>query len=77
MTRNFGILFAYIFGAILQYKTVPYVFGAVPIVYAIWFYFLPNTPQFLLQKSKLKVRHDLNLHKTLKNIKFFCEILES
>lgn len=55
MSRNIGILSGYIFGAIVQYKTIPCIFAFVPIIFGVWFYFLPNTPQFYLQKSQLKV----------------------
>ncbi|XP_031622987.1 facilitated trehalose transporter Tret1-like isoform X2 [Contarinia nasturtii] len=58
MSRNIGILGGYILGAILQYKTIPCVFAFVPIVFSVWFYYLPNTPQFYLQKSQLKRAED-------------------
>lgn len=45
---------AYVIGALLDYRTIPCIFVFVPIVFAICFTFLPNTPQFHLQKGNLK-----------------------
>lgn len=53
LSRNTGILVSYIVGAILQYRMVPCVFVTFPIVFAIWFAILPNTPQFHLQRMMI------------------------
>lgn len=55
--RNSGILIAYIAGALITYKCRPYFFILVPIIYLIWVYFLPNTPQFYLKKNQFQVSH--------------------
>lgn len=55
LARNIGILFAYIVGAFVSYSTVPCVFIIVPILFAICFSFLPNTPQYHLLKGDLTV----------------------
>lgn len=58
LSRNAGILLGYIVGAVLQYRLVPCVFVTFPIVFAIWFAFLPNTPQFYLQKGEMRNAED-------------------
>lgn len=54
--RNLGILFGYIAGATVQYQNIPYIFVLIPIVFAVLFTYLPNTPQFYLRTNQLQVR---------------------
>lgn len=55
LARNSGILIAFIAGALIKYEYRPYVFIFIPIVYLIWVYFLPNTPQFYLKNGNFQV----------------------
>lgn len=55
LARNTGILIAYIAGWIVKYEYRPYIFIFIPIIYLIWVYFLPATPQHYLKKSDFKV----------------------
>lgn len=57
--RNIGILIAYILGATVDYKNIPFVCVVVPIVFGIIFLTLPNTPQYLLQKGQTLVSNFL------------------
>lgn len=52
---NLGILLGYIAGKYLAFATVPKVMVLVPILFMLTFVGLPNTPQFLLQQSKVYV----------------------
>lgn len=56
-TRNLGVLIAFIVAAIVEYETLPCIFASVPIIFGISFFFLPNTPQFYLQRRQENVRH--------------------
>lgn len=56
--RNIGILLAYILGATIDYKYIPSMCVVIPIIFAIAFAILPNTPQFYLQREKTQVRND-------------------
>ncbi|XP_055295471.1 facilitated trehalose transporter Tret1-like isoform X2 [Sitodiplosis mosellana] len=58
ITRNIGILVAYILGAFIDYETIPCIFLSIPIIFGVWFSLLPNTPQYLLQKAQLKKAED-------------------
>lgn len=56
LSRNSGILAAYIVGAFVEYEYVPSVFVIIPVVYLICFILLPNTPQYYIQKNNVEVR---------------------
>lgn len=53
--RLFGISLAFIIGAYVEFRIVPYLFLPVPILFAILFALLPNTPQQLLRTNQLQV----------------------
>lgn len=55
LTRNTGILAAYIVGAIVEYEYIPFIFIIVPVVYFFLFSMLPNTPQYYLGKKNTEV----------------------
>lgn len=55
LTRNIGLLSAYIIGAVVEYKIVPCIFIFIPILFAILFSLLPNTPQYHLHKGNPSV----------------------
>lgn len=55
LARNAGILIAYIVGTLLEYDIIPCIFVVIPIIFGICFSFLPNTPQFHLQKGNEQV----------------------
>lgn len=56
LARNIGILTIFIFGwASVPYHIVPCIFIAIPIVFAIWFTFIPNTPQYHFSKGNIQV----------------------
>ncbi|XP_062551191.1 facilitated trehalose transporter Tret1-like [Armigeres subalbatus] len=54
LSGNLGILVMYIIGDILSYKTVPLVMMTAPLLFGILMYFIPETPQSLLKKRKIK-----------------------
>lgn len=49
LSRNFGILFAYILGMFINYIEMSKVFIGITALFAISFAFLPETPTYLLQ----------------------------
>lgn len=49
LSRNLGILFAYILGMFMNYIQMSKVFIGVTAVFAISFVLLPATPKYLLQ----------------------------
>lgn len=55
LARNSGILIAFIAGALIKYEHRPYVFIFIPIIYLVWVFFLPNSPQFYLKNNKFQV----------------------
>lgn len=62
LSRNTGILIAYILGAIVDYKSIPCIFIFIPLIYVVCFVFLPNTPQYYLQSNQVQVRKQQNFH---------------
>lgn len=56
ITRNFGVLLGYILGATLPYKYIPLISGIFPIVFAIVFIMLPNTPRHYLRRGQIQVK---------------------
>ncbi|XP_055295169.1 facilitated trehalose transporter Tret1-like [Sitodiplosis mosellana] len=64
LSRNTGVLIVYILGATIPYKIVPCIFVFIPIIFGILFFFLPNTPQYLLEKGQvLKAEKSLKFYK--------------
>lgn len=53
--RLFGISLAFIAGAYVEFRIVPYLFVPFPIIFAVLFVLLPNTPQHLLRTNQLQV----------------------
>uniref|UniRef100_A0A0A9VQH4 Facilitated trehalose transporter Tret1 n=1 Tax=Lygus hesperus TaxID=30085 RepID=A0A0A9VQH4_LYGHE len=52
MQINVGILVGYILGKYLDYKWFNFVYAVVPAVYVALMLFIPETPYFLVEKSK-------------------------
>lgn len=50
--RNVGILIAYILASTVDYKYIPCICILTPIIFAISFTILPNTPHYYLHKEK-------------------------
>lgn len=59
LSRHFGLLIIFVVAAVVNYYVVCF-FVFLPIVFLIFFTFLPNTPQFYLQKGQTKVDNSLN-----------------
>lgn len=57
MTLSFylGVLLGFIGGTVLPYELSPYIMGAIPVIFLCAFIPLPQTPQHLLRKNKIKV----------------------
>lgn len=55
-----GILMAYVCGAFVEYRLVPYCTIGFPVLFLVAMYFTPETPQSLLQKGNIQV--SLRLH---------------
>lgn len=76
LSRNTGILIAYIVGAVVDYELIPCIFVLFPLLYIICFAFLPNTPQHYLLKNRIQV---MQVHVSRQNkrtkIEFFHKIL--
>lgn len=51
---NFGTLLMFVAGTYLSYSIVPRIMIAFPIIFALTFAFLPETPQHLLRVGKAK-----------------------
>lgn len=45
-----GILFVYAVGAGVDLKVLSYICGVIPIVFAVTFFFMPESPVFLMSK---------------------------
>lgn len=56
MSRNVGILIAYDLGSFLPYRVLPCIFIFIPIVFAVLFVHLPNTPSYYIKRGNLVVR---------------------
>jgi MFS family permease len=50
MQLTIGILFAYVFGAILNYTWLAVCSGIVPLIYFVLLFFVPESPQHLLTR---------------------------
>lgn len=51
---NFGTLLMFVAGNYLSYSLTPQLMIALPIIFALTFAFLPETPQHLLKRGKSK-----------------------
>lgn len=47
-----GILFVYAVGAGVDLKVLSYICGVIPIVFAVTFFFMPESPVFLMSKDR-------------------------
>lgn len=56
LSMNMGISIAYILGAYVDFHYIPYVCVPIPIVFAVSFIFLPNTPRYHIRKGDIQVR---------------------
>lgn len=50
-----GVLSGFIGGTILPYDLSPLIMCAIPIIFVCTFVFMPETPQYLLKRNKIKV----------------------
>lgn len=50
----FGILFAYICGAFVEYRLVPYCILGFPVMFFIVMLYTPETPHTLLRRTNLQ-----------------------
>ncbi|XP_055299077.1 facilitated trehalose transporter Tret1-like [Sitodiplosis mosellana] len=51
LIRNIGLLIGFFVGGVVRYEYRPYVFISLPIIYLIWLFYLPNTPQYYLKNA--------------------------
>ncbi|XP_055304279.1 uncharacterized protein LOC129569467 [Sitodiplosis mosellana] len=56
--RNLGVLVGFILSASVEYKVIPCISGIFPIIFAIIFVMLPNTPRYYLQKGQIQKAED-------------------
>lgn len=49
-----GILMAYICGAFIEYRSIPYCFLGFPVLFLIVMYFTPETPHTLLRRKHIQ-----------------------
>lgn len=49
---NIGVLFGYVLGSYVPYHTANMVYTALPVIFAALFFFLPETPTYLLAKNR-------------------------
>lgn len=55
LSANFGILFAFIIGNYFNFYMFPKVVIAIIIVYTVAFFFIPESPAFLMKQKKISV----------------------
>lgn len=53
--RNVGVLMGFSAGALVEYENRPYIFVFFPIMFLIWLFSLPNTPQHYLHTEQFDV----------------------
>lgn len=58
LVRSIGYMTALIIGAYVDYAIVPYINIGLPVLFAILFVCLPNTPQFLIRQRKYEASSD-------------------
>ncbi|XP_055585148.1 facilitated trehalose transporter Tret1-2 homolog [Uranotaenia lowii] len=51
LTNNLGILVMYVLGDLLAYEMVPYVVLPLPLIFMLWFSFIPETPFYLMKTN--------------------------
>lgn len=56
ISRNVGVLMAYVLMELLPYRIRPCVFVFVPVIFGSIFIFFPNTPQYHLKRGNFMVR---------------------
>lgn len=56
LSWNIGALIAYILGAFVEYHYIPYICITMPIIFAVIFIMLPNTPRYYLAKGEIQVK---------------------
>lgn len=56
LSMNVGLLIAYVLGAYVQYEYIPYICVTIPIIFAVSFSMLPNTPRYHLAAGNIQVR---------------------
>lgn len=54
--RNIGVLISYIISGTVKYQNIPAILIFIPILYMVFLFFLPNTPQYHLQTENIKVK---------------------
>lgn len=47
-----GILLTYFLGALVDWRTLSIMLGVIPIVFLVFFFFMPETPIFLLKSNQ-------------------------
>lgn len=50
-----GILLTYFLGALVDWRSLSVMLGIIPIVFVVFFYFMPETPIFLLKSDQMDV----------------------
>ncbi|XP_065357204.1 facilitated trehalose transporter Tret1 [Calliphora vicina] len=54
LSCNIGILFAFILGNYFSYDLVAWILSSLPLTFLITFIFLPESPQYLINKNNIK-----------------------
>lgn len=54
LSWNIGALIAYILGAFVEYHIIPYICISMPVIFAVIFIMLPNTPRFYLARGEVQ-----------------------
>lgn len=54
--RNMGVLMGFAVGGTVKYQNIPAILIFIPILYMVFLFFLPNTPQYHLQTENIKVK---------------------
>lgn len=49
-----GILLSFVAGSFLDYRTVPYLFMFLPVIFLLGFLFFPETPNHMLARNNFK-----------------------
>lgn len=65
LSRSFGVLLAYGQGMVMNYIEVSTIYIAISILFAISFFFVPATPQYLLRIGANEVSNSLVLESIL------------
>lgn len=54
--RNMGVLMGFAVGGTVKYQNIPAILIFIPILYMVFLFFQPNTPQYHLQTENIKVK---------------------